>query len=193
MWDTKVIEENARSQKIQILSQEQNLSFNQVIDLWKNSEAFRRYYNELLAQMPFSAFYWETPPLRADMVNQHFEFVVIDSLPLAKVSANATPFREQFGAALVNSFWNLGADAKLIVPRPLLAERHYAHLAAFVRSEAREQQDQFWRLVGIEYEAALGEQPRWLSTAGLGVSWLHLRIDSRPKYYRHSPYRITPE
>ncbi len=193
MWDTKLIEENARSQKIQILSKEQSLSFNQVIDLWKNSEAFRRYYNELLAQMPFSAFYWETPPLRADTVNQHFEFVVIDSLPLTKVTANAKPFREQFGAALVNSFWNLGADAKLIVPRPLLAERHYAHLAAFVRSEAGEQQDQFWQLVGLEYEAALGEQPRWLSTAGLGVSWLHLRIDSRPKYYRHAPYRIVPE
>ncbi|MGI9175867.1 MAG: DUF6940 family protein [Rhodothermales bacterium] len=23
----------------------------------------------------------------------------------------------------------------------------------------------------------------WLSTAGGGVSWLHVRLDSRPKYY----------
>jgi hypothetical protein len=34
----------------------------------------------------------------------------------------------------------------------------------------------------------LGDTPRWLSTAGLGVPWLHLRLDSYPKYYRYRPY-----
>ncbi|MBX3248007.1 MAG: hypothetical protein KF901_12575 [Myxococcales bacterium] len=29
----------------------------------------------------------------------------------------------------------------------------------------------------------------WLSTAGLGVDWLHVRLDARPKYYRHAPYK----
>ncbi len=24
--------------------------------------------------------------------------------------------------------------------------------------------------------------------AGLGVAWLHIRLDDRPKYYRHAPY-----
>ena len=38
-------------------------------------------------------------------------------------------------------------------------------------------------------QAALSEKPLWLSTAGGGVAWLHLRIDSRPKYYSHRPYR----
>jgi hypothetical protein len=33
--------------------------------------------------------------------------------------------------------------------------------------------------------------PLWLSTAGMGVSWLHLRLDSRPKYYRHRSYAIA--
>lgn len=31
--------------------------------------------------------------------------------------------------------------------------------------------------------------PRWLSTSGLGVSYLHVRIDSRPKYYSFDEYR----
>jgi len=31
----------------------------------------------------------------------------------------------------------------------------------------------------------------WLSTAGMGVSWLHVRLDDRPKYYGHRPYRIA--
>jgi len=31
--------------------------------------------------------------------------------------------------------------------------------------------------------------PTWLSTAGGGVAWLHVRLDTRPKYYRYNPYR----
>jgi hypothetical protein len=32
-------------------------------------------------------------------------------------------------------------------------------------------------------------KPVWLSTAGGGVAWLHVRLDDRPKYYAHAPYR----
>jgi hypothetical protein len=29
----------------------------------------------------------------------------------------------------------------------------------------------------------------WMSTCGTGVYWLHLRLDSKPKYYTYAPYR----
>jgi hypothetical protein len=31
----------------------------------------------------------------------------------------------------------------------------------------------------------------WVSTAGTGVPWLHVRRDTRPKYDRHAPYRAA--
>jgi len=34
-----------------------------------------------------------------------------------------------------------------------------------------------------------GPRPPWVSTAGMGVPWLHARLDTRPKYFRHAPYR----
>ena len=34
-----------------------------------------------------------------------------------------------------------------------------------------------------------GEAPTWVSTEGSGVAWLHARLDARPKYYHHAPYR----
>jgi hypothetical protein len=37
--------------------------------------------------------------------------------------------------------------------------------------------------------ARLGAKPVWLSTAGGGVSWLHVRLDDQPKYYGFEPYR----
>ena len=35
----------------------------------------------------------------------------------------------------------------------------------------------------------VNDKPTWLSTAGMGVAWLHVRLDQRPKYYAHRPYR----
>jgi hypothetical protein len=28
----------------------------------------------------------------------------------------------------------------------------------------------------------------WISTSGLGVPWVHVRLDSYPKYYQYRPY-----
>ena len=54
------------------------------------------------------------------------------------------------------------------------------------------QQHAFWRLVGATIAQTLeqrGERRTWLNTEGSGVPWLHVRIDSSPKYYHHDPYR----
>ena len=173
MWTTRTLQQSERSIQLQVLEQVVVLSVGQVIELWKNSPAF----------------YWELPPLRHSERERAFEFIVIDSPPLARSSANPHPFREQFDDSLVCHFCNLGRDAELIVLTPQGAMEHYAHLAAFARPEASTQQDRFWQLVGERYAAALTDAPRSLSTAELVVARLHLLIDQRPKYYRHRPYR----
>lgn len=79
----------------------------------------------------------------------------------------------------------------LVVPRPMGDPAPCLHLASFVRDASPSHVDALLAAVG----QALGERRRlhpatiWLSTAGLGVDWLHVRLDSRPKYYRHEPYR----
>jgi hypothetical protein len=69
----------------------------------------------------------------------------------------------------------------------------YTHLAAFLRGAPQEQIDTLWQTVGSAVAAELidrGNSPLWVSTAGGGVAWLHVRLDSRPKYYKHAPYRV---
>jgi hypothetical protein len=34
-----------------------------------------------------------------------------------------------------------------------------------------------------------GAGPPWVRTAGLGIPWLHARLDIRPKDFRHAAYR----
>ena len=36
-------------------------------------------------------------------------------------------------------------------------------------------------------------RPVWLSTSGMGVPWLHMRLDQVPKYYTYEPFAQHPE
>ena len=54
----------------------------------------------------------------------------------------------------------------------------------------------FWQEVGKQMEIRLRQDPGrsvWLSTSGLGVYWLHMRLDSYPKYYTHDEYKKRKE
>lgn len=84
---------------------------------------------------------------------------------------------------------NLNGDAVLVGPCPVGPVKAYAHLAAFVREAPDAQKHALWKLVGELMERRLELTPDWLSTAGAGVPWLHVRLDRRPKYYSHAPYR----
>jgi hypothetical protein len=83
---------------------------------------------------------------------------------------------------------NLGRTAELVVPKGIVAHSAYAHLAVFLRDAPATQVDALWRCVAETALAALHAEPLWVSTAGAGVAWLHVRIERTPKYYAHRPY-----
>lgn len=168
----------------------QPLTRARALALLRDDEAFRAFLDALLASAPYAAYFWETPPLTQATLARPFEFVLVDSPALAGLRADPAPFRHALaGAADVAVFPNLGGDATLVVPArrgPLAA---YAHLAAFARGAPREQRLALWQAVALALDERLGDAPLWVSTSGLGVAWLHVRLDERPKYVTHAPYR----
>jgi hypothetical protein len=168
------------------------VAFAEAVRAWQADAEFRGALNAALADAPFSAFRWETPGVTASTANRPFEFVLLDDPALAR-EVDAEAFAEHFRAGEeVVCFANLRGDATLVVPCPLAERSAYGHLAAFVRAAPESQRDALWRAVGEAMERRLGAKPVWLSTAGAGVSWLHVRLDDRPKYYGHEPYRAKP-
>jgi hypothetical protein len=118
-------------------------------------------------------------------------FVLLDSPGLAR-RPDPEAFAEHFGGAPeagVVVFPNRGGDAIMVVPCPKARPSAYGHLAAFVREAPESQRHALWQSVGEAMARRLGAKPVWLSTAGAGVSWLHVRLDDRPKYYGFGPYR----
>lgn len=172
-----------------VLKGTERMTFAEVISLWRDDETFLAEWVAQLAAIPFDAYCLETPPLTKAMLSRPFECVFVDSPVLATLEADAQPFQEHFRKSRASvAFPSLGKDALLVAPSPVSDATCYTHLACFVRTAAKEETDQLWRTVAQALADRLADTPIWLSTAGLGVSWLHVRLDTRPKYYRHRAY-----
>ena len=176
------------------LAEKRVLAWSEVFAMWRSDASFCSFFSASLAATPFEAFFWETPPLTVHALALPFECVVVSAPTLARQQADPTHFATQLGAKGgrdVVVFRNLGGDADLVVPCDTGAGADYAHLAVFLRTASPAQMQAIWRAVVETAETWLvrGDRP-WISTAGLGVTWVHVRIDSRPKYYTHAPYRV---
>lgn len=186
---------DSRTHKYVITRRGKTLTYADAINLWESNEEFRRFFVSLLSDSPFSAYRWETPPISTNTLSREFQFVLLDSPGLAHLP-DSLAFADHYVNANDDSivvFENLGQDAVLVVPTPQSEDLHYAHLASFVRHAPRHQIHALWRVVGETVKAKLSDRPLWLSTAGGGVAWLHVRLDVRPKYYRHKPYQLHAE
>jgi hypothetical protein len=167
------------------------VSYAEVLRRWQSDSDFRSLFIGLLADSPFSSFRIETPAITTATANRPFEFVLLDSPGLA-TNPDVHAFAEHFSGASefgIVEFANLGKDAILVVPCPSGPLSAYGNIAAFARLAPEPQRHALWQLVGAAMQRRLRNKPVWLSTAGAGVSWLHVRLDDRPKYYGYAPFR----
>ena len=162
------------------------LSRREVLAGWAAGGELLDVFAAALRAAPFEAFFWETPVWTPDSLDVPYEHCVLDAPALAAVSPNPEPFREHFGAQPVSTFASLRGDATLVAPTDVTGS--YPHFAAFLRTAPADVIAAAFRALAAAVPGRL--EPRcWVSTSGLGVHWLHLRVDEHPKYYLHRPYR----
>ena len=138
-------------------------------------------------------FRWLTSPLlfdddtsrirgtfRQDLIRDH-ALDVIQSNP-AQFSAHLTQVNKKDVSA---TFPNLDGSCTLVVP-VVHTHHDYSTLYDFVRHASNSVQIQFWRDVSGAIQRLAFRHPNeriWVSTHGLGVPYLHIRICKQPKYY----------
>jgi len=167
------------------------LPYSKVFEHINSSVKFREKLINTLQNCEFDSFFWEVKPFNKKSLSDKFEFVLVEGGNLKNIESDNTPFIKYFNTEeQVVSFDNLGKDAYLIVPTPQSTTCNYAHFASFLRTANRQQIHRFFIKISEAYQARISDAPMWLSTAGLGVHWLHVRFDSRPKYYRFKPYKV---
>lgn len=190
MWEAETSDIRS-GHKYRVLDDDAPLTFRQFFELLGSSADFAAWYSGTLAKSDAVAFYWELPPLTNTVIENDLEFVLIDAPMLARLPAEPAPFAslfEQHSGDDVIVFPNLGGDAILVAPCPRGPNDTYPHLAEFLRKGEQEQIRELWHVVAGTLLDRLSDTPVWLSSAGLGVAWLHLRLDIRPKYYSYRAY-----
>lgn len=176
--------------KYKIENQNQVLCFKTVIDLLINSSEFRLELSQVLKQSKFEGFYLEVKPCSTATLENDFEFVTVFGRHFGEFSMDVESFKEHFiDEEKTLSFKNRRGNSELIVPNNINPECNYAHLAVFLRTATNDEIDDFWKTIGLSYSKSINDKPVWLSTSGLGVHWLHMRIDQKPKYYRYSSFK----
>ncbi len=192
-------ESGGRITKFALREAGQSLSYRVVIQRWQQCEEFRTFFINLLVDIPYVAYRWEVPAVTSATAERAFEFVLLD-YPRLERHFDVSTFSQYFDDGDVVTFPNLRGDAPLVVPCPrtdVSDHSVYAHLAAFVRRAPTSQVHAFWQAVGKALDERMSDRrltefPVWLSTAGMGVAWLHVRLDTQPKYYGYAPYKAKP-
>jgi len=172
------------------------VTFAEAIGLYSSSREFSRAVVTVMKEAEMKAFFWEHPPLSAATREADYEFILAPAPSLEGITANSKAFDEHLtglGGA-PSAFTNLGGDSLLVAPSvmPGTEESSYAHIGSFVHGAPEEQVLALMQAVGQKIERCcekVGHAPIYVSTSGLGVPWLHVRLDPRPKYYTHMPYK----
>ncbi len=191
-WTARV-DDVAGGQRYVLSERDVPLSVDGMLRSWGSEPAFADWYSDLLASSAHEAFFWENPPLERGNLERQAEFVLLDAPALARMAPEPESFHEHFRSAMsdIAVFPNLGGDAMLVAPVPSDADLDGTHLATFLRSAPPGSRARLWQAVAGAVQEHLGPVPLWLSTSGTGVGWLHVRLDRRPKYYQHRPYRAA--
>ena len=162
-----------------------------------DSHDFRIFFMHGLINSTIKPFFFETPPVNYETFHTiDFEFVLVKTDALENIKVDFKSFSEYFSSSqAVTVFPNLGKDAKLVVPCPIGSADlwYYAHFASFLEYGCTDQVEQLLKEAAnalIEEVKIKYDNFTWLSTSGLGVSWVHIRLDSTPKYYNYKPYKL---
>lgn len=172
--------------KLNFLKDSKVLTWKDVLDLWQNEDAeFGQLFKDTLSGCTYQDFFWECVPLKE--LSTPFECVLLDAKGvLVGRDASHVAFDEHFANCKsgVVTFPNLNNDATLVVPCPTTNGDYFVTLSSFVRKSP--DAIDFWKEVGKTISSSLQYGTKlWVNTDGREVPWLHVRLDSGPKYTKY--------
>ncbi|KAH9260051.1 hypothetical protein BASA81_001823 [Batrachochytrium salamandrivorans] len=136
-------------------------------------------------------YFWECAPMTLESSRTVlFECCVVDYSQVNFPNSSPKAFTKQLdgvGGDGVATFTNLSGDAILVVPSHA-SGKDFGNLKRFMQHASPVQAHALLQQVGQAVLQRLNSKPVWVSTSGLGVPWLHVRLDNYPKYYSYKGY-----
>jgi hypothetical protein len=131
-------------------------------------------------------FFYQTSICDKNLSNEYKEIFITSDKLESITKQDFKPFTEYFSKTknkYVISFLNLSKTSLLIVPIPR-EKKIFTTLKDFIDNASKKQQIEFWKHVADCIQKMLTIVDKvYVNTHGLGVYYLHVRIDIKPKYY----------
>ena len=136
-----------------------------------------------------SPYFWRTS-VQSNKNDLIYKEEFIEDERLLNAKEDFKPFLEHLDKnkdeKYVISFPNLSGDTILVVPIPRKSKR-FTNMFYFMTNASEIQKKELWKKVAEQAKIFLKTNENiWISTHGLGVNYLHVRICNTPKYYENS-------
>lgn len=154
---------------------------------------------------PAQKILFECPPTRySDVQGDIFKFII--KTDKSEVLENdPTTFKDKYedrnwdiGEGLFQRFPGLGGEKEglqlIPIPREETLAVNSSNIRLFFKNMSEDILLEFLHCLAFSVLRRLSEYHReylWVSTSGFGFAWLHARLYSKPKYYKHIPYKVT--
>lgn len=149
-----------------------------VLDTWSKNGTL--IYPDKIKQ----PFIWKSSKISSDENTPFKEEFIAE--PRLNVEQNYSAFSQYINKSKnknVIDFANLSGDTILVVPMPK-KNKNFSNIKEFIDNATLTQQKALWKRVATITRKLLKENKYvWISTHGLGVPYLHVRISTTPKYY----------
>ena len=111
------------------------------------------------------------------------KFIRTNNLPKKQDYTSFLDYIKKSKNKYVTSFYNLSKSAILVIPIPK-KNKNFCTLNEFCKNASITHQIKFWKKVASEIKKYKKNNEKvYLSTHGLGIPYLHIRIENTPKYY----------
>ncbi len=183
----KIVIKKTNFIKIIIFKDSQQISWYEILDLWKHNNAFIDFFVSLLILSNFNNFFWQCCSVnRNDLKKKLFECYLIETKYDFGVADNSS-FQEYLktSKSIVN-FYNFNKDCLLIVPNynHSISKSSYLNIYNFIKFAPKSQIHLLFHQISLNiYKEFHKTKKIYLNTHGLGVPWIHIRLDYYPKYY----------
>ena len=167
---------------------EKQITWEEKLNQWSKGSDLPAYPKNITKR-----FLWRTSKISRDASSIfQEEFTMDDTLPDTQ---DYTPYKEylqqQQQTDLVTDFVS-PSGTRLVVPIPSRG-KNFATIKDFIDNATIEQQKALWKRVAtcarnMIKNLAPGKHI-WIYTHGLGVRYLHVRIETNPTYYQNSELR----
>jgi len=133
-------------------------------------------------KFPNKPFMWKCKPVSKLSDKFTYQFKIAKFPLIQDLNSFSEHFKKYKKSNKVINFYNLSKSTQLIVPYPN-ENKNYSHFQLFLQNASNEQQANLWKKIGnVLIEEINNNTKIWLSTHGLGINYIHIRIKASPDY-----------